>query len=98
MSRKTLSGCLKEPWLKMFRIILFENFTKNKDVRAQKKITKRNLVECEVNFLSPIIQETRRLCHVIRMWRIKGTMTHEESDVHKEMVDHGEMEDCLNEI
>ena len=32
------------------------------------------------------------------MWRIKGTMTHEESDVRKEMVDHGEMEDCLNEI
>ena len=82
----------------MFRIILFENFTKNKDVRAQKKITKRNLVECEVNFLSPIIQETRRLWHVIRMWRIKGTMTYEESDVHKEIVDHGEMEDCLNEI
>ena len=80
----------------MFRIILFEDFMKNKDVRAQKKITKRILVESGVNFLSSIIQETRRLWHAVRMWWIKGTMTHEESDVHKEMVDHGEMENCLN--
>ena len=32
------------------------------------------------------------------MWCTKGTVTHEESDAHKEIVNHGEIENWLNEI
>ena len=49
-------------------------------------------------FLSSILHETRRLWNATRMWYTKGKVAHEESNEHKENVDHGVIEDQLNEI
>lgn len=38
-----------------------------------------------------MIQKSMGLLCMIRSWCMKGTMEHEESDVHKKMIDHGEM-------
>ena len=43
-------------------------------------------------FLSSIIQEIRKLWHTTRTQCMKRIMTHEKSDMHKEIVDYEEME------